>query len=1736
MIAVSRCCCLTVVLGLGLCLPAFAVDLSPAASVAPLGEWSQDCNSGFLLSAMPSAWSMAPGQGLTVMTRVAIDFEALPEDVYVVSRDDRSGERVYDLTGFEYMALEAEIRRLGTGRVIRVLPGTYSMDHAKAPVVFVWDGRNKEGIVAGPGLYEIEVRGRFVPRWAGLIAEDGYGYRDLESWSVVEEACRRTLTVEITRKTIHRDKAGRGTSCAAPPASYYSTVDATSSATLRSTLHPVIDDHTRFPYSSTSTDTWDVLNDADENPSNASQLLTVYKNEANADGCSSGCAWNREHVWAKSFGFSEESGNGRIPYTDCHHLHAADPGYNSSRGNKVLNDCPGCTTYSTDANNGFGGGAGDVNRGSGGSTSCGNTPTAGDVWETWDHRKGDIARTILYMDIRYEGDTGAMGAEQDLVATSDLALMRVETTSCGDGYQDPAYHGVLSTLLAWHAADPVDSDEQRRNDQVWCYQGNRNPFVDHPEWVDCLYNNVCSGSTNPVFGGIDSATDPDGCLATGVDISWSTPTDWNDGCSSSCSRGFRVYRGGVQISSGGCAGVLGEAVTSCTDTAGSAGTTYTYTVEADNDLGSTSSGGTSEDAADSADDGSAPVISSGPTASSTSSTLTASWTTNEISDSYLEWGTAAGGPYPDTTSDGTDVTSHSLTATGLASSTTYYYRVCSTDPCGHGPTCSAENTATTAGGCDPGSNTPIFINEFHYDNVGTDSGEFVEVAGPAGTDLTSWQIGLYNGSGGAQYDLDALGAVIDDEGNGYGAISISYPSNGLQNGAPDGLALIDASGSVVQFLCYEGTFTATSGAANGLTCTNVGVSEDASPMGDTLQLIGGPGFVYEDFSWTGPTAGSPGSLNAGQDMRCGSGPTAPAFGGIDAATDVDPCAVTGIRIDWTTPSAWNDGCSSGCTRGFNVIRDGVALASGGCGGAQAEASVSCVDTTAAAGTSYTYKVEAFGDTGLTSDGGGASIAETEATSDGTAPVITVGPATTVTSSSFTATWTTDEASDSYIYWGTTSGSYPNSTSDASDVTGHSLDVTGLSANTTYYYQVCSTDACGNGPTCSSEATVTTAGGCVPGAGEHPIFINELHYDNSGGDTGEFVEIAGPAGTDLGNGPWTIVLYNGSNGEVYDTVNLSGTIDNEGTGYGALSFATASIQNGAPDGLALVDDSGSVVQFLSYEGTFTASNGPAVGLTSVDIGVDETPAPAAGYSLQLTGGPGIVYEDFSWSGPAVDSPGSLNSGQTMECSAPPNQIQDLTATSTSGQVVLEWLDPSSYPAGGVTRLCRDTGTYPTDPTTCTIAGTVTDVAGSADGYGSLTDSASLANGTRYFYSAWVLDSGGTASAKKSVSALPFDTTGSAKWSYHSSASSLAPPGLYPGAVGTGAIYAVANDNTLHAMDPSNAGGHWPRTAPFNWRPMPMNGPAAQRPPVVPTTVDTSDLVVFLGSEDGHAYAVDAHSGATLWQSSQLATMITASVAGRFSTFGGIYDLLFVGSRDAGAANALFGLNPATGATLWTFDNGGTAIGIISSGVTVDYANDLLYFTSREHTTGSTSTLWCLSFTNGGASVEWERALGDIDGAPVLFGGRVYVGTNSGEVHALDAATGASLWPSPFSTGDGPIKGFVTPGSTGLPRRLVFATTNDVWALTDGGSSVALEWNQGGVSGPSIPLVLEGTGIYVGSIDGNLHQLDETTGAVGSSLVLGDGSAAIGSPSYDFINAMLSVGSENGALYAVTLPLP
>jgi hypothetical protein len=110
------------------------------------------------------------------------------------------------------------------------------------------------------------------------------------------------------------------------------------------------------------------------------------------------------------------------------------------------------------------------------------------------------------------------------------------------------------------------------------------------------------------------------------------------------------------------------------------------------------------------------------------------------------------------------------------------------------------------------------------------------------------------------------------------------------------------------------------------------------------------------------------------------------------------------------------------------------------------------------------------------------------------------------------------------------------------------------------------------------------------------------------------------------------------------------IPNQSANLGTLSFARADIQNGSPDVLALVDAANNVVEFLSYEGSFEAMDGPASGQTSTDIGVGEASDTPVGQSLQRTGR-GCGGADFSWPGPGPDSFGLPNAGQVSTCDGP-----------------------------------------------------------------------------------------------------------------------------------------------------------------------------------------------------------------------------------------------------------------------------------------------------------------------------------------------------------------------------------------------------------------------------------------------------------------------------------------------------
>ncbi|MFK5970178.1 MAG: ExeM/NucH family extracellular endonuclease [Candidatus Marithrix sp.] len=192
--------------------------------------------------------------------------------------------------------------------------------------------------------------------------------------------------------------------------------------------------------------------------------------------------------------------------------------------------------------------------------------------------------------------------------------------------------------------------------------------------------------------------------------------------------------------------------------------------------------------------------------------------------------------------------------------------------------------------------TPVFINEIHYDNIGDDISEAIEIFGPAGTNLADWSIVRYNGADQNIYTTpsaepassDTLSGTIPDLDNGYGVVVINYKSNGLQNGTSDGIVLVDNNNVVIQFLSYESSFTAIDGVANNEMSSDIGVTENANtPVGYSLQLTG-TGTNYEDFTWNTATANTFGSLNTGQAL--------PSISGDILINEI----VTDPQQDWST--------------------------------------------------------------------------------------------------------------------------------------------------------------------------------------------------------------------------------------------------------------------------------------------------------------------------------------------------------------------------------------------------------------------------------------------------------------------------------------------------------------------------------------------------------------------------------------------------------------------------------------------------------------------------------------------------------------------------------------------------------------------------------------------------------------------------------------------------------------------
>jgi endonuclease I len=211
-------------------------------------------------------------------------------------------------------------------------------------------------------------------------------------------------------------------------AGYYDSAMGLTSTNLRAALHAIIRKHAVIPYSSSGADTSDALMVLDEDATNTHNVILLYARRS-VPKASFGTAtgWNREHMWPNSYGIDD-----RHPaYSDLHNLRAEDMDVNSARGNKYFDlSVNNHVSYSRPAH-----------------AEALQCSTDFDSWEPPDTVKGDIARAMFYMDVRYEGDTAN---EPDLMLAE-----RVQRISSATNFM-----GRLSTLLLWHELDPVDDAER----------------------------------------------------------------------------------------------------------------------------------------------------------------------------------------------------------------------------------------------------------------------------------------------------------------------------------------------------------------------------------------------------------------------------------------------------------------------------------------------------------------------------------------------------------------------------------------------------------------------------------------------------------------------------------------------------------------------------------------------------------------------------------------------------------------------------------------------------------------------------------------------------------------------------------------------------------------------------------------------------------------------------------------------------------------------------------------------------------------------------------------------------------------------------------------------------------------------------------------------------------------------------------------------------------------------------
>lgn len=251
-------------------------------------------------------------------------------------------------------------------------------------------------------------------------------------------------------------------SVAQPPASYYNSANGLTGNQLKVALHNIIDDHTTITYKQIwnafwSTDNkgngivWDMYSDC---PNGTPPYIFHLGQDQCGNYDEEGDCYNREHSWPESW----FNGDGTAR-TDLHHIFATDGQVNNKRSNYPFGEVKKATWTSQNGSK---------------LGSCKTPGYSGTVFEPIDEYKGDFARAIMYMSVRYYSEDSDWD-DSDMTTKSVIKPW------------------AIAMLLRWHEQDPVSQKEIDRNNVIYSdYQHNRNPFVDHPEYAPMIWDETWS--------------------------------------------------------------------------------------------------------------------------------------------------------------------------------------------------------------------------------------------------------------------------------------------------------------------------------------------------------------------------------------------------------------------------------------------------------------------------------------------------------------------------------------------------------------------------------------------------------------------------------------------------------------------------------------------------------------------------------------------------------------------------------------------------------------------------------------------------------------------------------------------------------------------------------------------------------------------------------------------------------------------------------------------------------------------------------------------------------------------------------------------------------------------------------------------------------------------------------------------------------------------------------------------